>query len=144
MNVSMEAPRTPQHDLVAMTAALRGALMQRVEQGIHSSGLATYYAYLVAKRLVFAGPQTVAAMAEQLRQNPRVIEDTLCGMAAQGLATCHGDEWQITGAGRSALISANDTGTEVLDEIREAIGASACDQLIAGMRGALAALRKAA
>jgi hypothetical protein len=144
MNVSMEAPRTPQHDLVAMTAALRGALMQRVEQGIHSSGLATYYAYLVAKRMMFAGPQTVAAMAEQLRQNPRVIEDTLCEMSTQGLATRENDQWKITDAGRSALISANDTGTDVLDEIREAIGAAACDQLIAGMRGALAALRKAA
>src|SRR6185437_6885335 len=80
MNVSMEAPRTPQHDLVAMTAALRGALMQRVEQGIQSSGLATYYNYLVAKRLTLAGPQTTAAMAEQLRQNLRVIEDTTCQM----------------------------------------------------------------
>lgn len=144
MNVSMEAPRTPQHDLVAMTAALRGALMQRVEQGIQSSGLATYYAYLVAKRLMFAGPQTAATLAEQLRQNPRVIEDTLGQMSGQGLATREGDAWQITDAGRNALVSANDTGTDVLNDIREAIGASACDQLVTGMRDALAALRKAA
>lgn len=144
MNISMEAPRTPQHDLVAMTAAFRGALMQRVEQGIQSSGLASYYMYLVAKRLTFAGSQTASALSEQLRQNPRVIEDTLCQMSGQGLATREGDTWQVTDAGRTALSSANDTGTEVLNEIREAIGASACDQLVAGMRGALAALHKAA
>lgn len=144
MNVSMEAPRTPQHDLVAMTAALRGALMQRVEQGIQSSGLKSYYVYLVAKRLTFAGSQVTAALSEQLRQNPRVIEDALCQMLEQGLVTREGDAWQITEAGRNALTSANDTGTEVLNDIREAIGASACDQLVAGMRGALAALHKAA
>lgn len=144
MNVSMEAPRTPQHDLVAMTAALRGALMQRVELGIHTSGLTSYYMYLVAKRLMFAGPLATASLSEQLRQNSRVIEDTLCEMSAQGLVTREGDAWQITDAGRNALTSANDTGTEVLNEIRETIGASACDQLVAGMRGALAALHKAA
>lgn len=144
MNVSMEAPRTPQHDLVAMTAALRGALMQRVEHGIQSSGLTDYFMYLVAKRLTLAGPQTATAMADQLRQNPRVIEDTLCQMLDQALVTNEGGTWQITQAGRDALTSANDTGTEVLNEIREAIGASACDQLVAGMRGALAVLRKAA
>ena len=144
MNVSMEAPRTPQHDLVAMTAALRGALMQRVEQGIQSSGLTTYFNYLVAKRLTLAGPQTAAAMAEQLRQNLRVIEDTACQMLEQGLVTREGETWHITEAGRHALTAANDTGTEVLNEIREAIGASVCDQLVAGMRGALAALRKVA
>jgi len=144
MNVSMEAPRTPQHDLVAMTAALRGALMQRVEQGIQSSGLTTYYMYLVAKRLMFAGPLTTALISEQLRQNPQIIEENLHQMAGQGLVAQEHDVWQITEAGRSALTSANDTGTEVLNEIREAIGASACDQLVAGMRGALTALRKAA
>ena len=83
MNVSMEAPRTPQHDLVAMTAALRGALMQRVEQGIQASGLATYYMYLVAKRLTFAGQLTTASISEQLRQNPRIIDDTLHQMLEQ-------------------------------------------------------------
>ena len=144
MNVSMEAPRTPQHDLVAMTAAFRGALMQRVEQGIQSSGLATYLNYLAAKRLILAGPQTATAMAEQLRQNPRAIEDTLSQMLGEGLVTKEGDTWYITEAGRNALTSANDTGSEVLSEIREAIGASACDQLVADMRGALAALQKAA
>ena len=144
MNVSMEAPRTPQHDLVAMTAALRGALMQRVEQGIQSSGLTTYFNYLVAKRLTLTGPQTAAALAEQLRQNPRIIEDTLSQMLEQGQVSQDGEAWQITESGRSALASANDSGTEVLNEIREAIGASACDQLVAGMRGALAALQKAA
>jgi hypothetical protein len=144
MNVSMEAPRTPQHDLVAMTAALRGALMQRVEQGIQSSGLQNYLMYLVAKRLTFAGPQTAASAAEQLRQSPRDIEDTLRQMLGQGLVMREGDAWQITVAGRGALTAANDTGTDVLNEIREAIGAAACDQLVAGMRGALAALHKAA
>ena len=144
MNVSMEAPRTPQHDLVAMTAALRGALMQRVEQGIQSSGLTNYYNYVLAKRLTFAGPQTTAALSEQLRQNTRVTEDNLSQMLEQGLVVRDGETWKVTDAGRGALISANDTGTEVLNEIREAIGASACDQLVAGMRGALAALRKAA
>lgn len=144
MNVSMEAPRTPQHDLVAMTAALRGALMQRVEQGIYSSGIKSYFAYLVAKRLTFVGPQAAAALSEQLRQNPRIIEDTLRQMLEQGQVCQDGETWQITESGRNALVSANDSGTEVLNEIREAIGASACDQLVAGMRGALAALNKAA
>ncbi len=144
MNVSMEAPRTPQHDLVAMTAALRGALMQRVEQGIQSSGLTNYFMYLVAKRLTFAGQQTAAAVAAQLRQNPRIIKDTLCQMLDQGMVTKEGETWHITEAGRNALTSANDTGTEVLTEIREASGASACDQLVGGMRGALTALHKAA
>ena len=144
MNVSMEAPRTPQHDLVAMTAAFRGALMQRVEQGIQSSGLTNYYRYILAKRLTFAGPQTTAALSDQLRQNIRVTEDHLSQMLEQGLVVRDGETWQVTDAGRGALIAANDTGTEVLNEIREAIGASACDQLVTGMRGALAALRKAA
>lgn len=144
MNVSMEAPRTPQHDLVAMTAALRGALMQRVEQGIQSSGLKDYLFYLVAKRLAFIGPQSATAISNQLRQNPRVIEDTLSQMLEQGQVSRDGEAWRITEAGRNALVSANDSGTEVLNEIREAIGASACDQLVAGMRGALAALNKAA
>ena len=144
MNCAMEAQRTPQHDLVATTAALRGALMQRVEHGSKSSGLTNYFMYLVAKRLTLAGPQTATVLAEQLRQNPRVIEDTVCQMLDQGLVTKDGETWRITEAGRSALTSANDTGTEVLNEIREAIGASACDQLVAGMRGALAALHKAA
>jgi hypothetical protein len=144
MNVSMEAPRTPQHDLVAMTAALRGALMQRVEQGIQSSGLTNYYNYVLAKRLTFAGPQTAAVLSEQVRQNIRVVEDNLSQMLEQGLVVRDGETWQITEAGRSALVSANDTGTDVLNQIREAIGASACDQLVAGMRGALAALQKAA
>ena len=144
MNVSMEAPRTPQHDLVAMTAALRGALMQRVEQGIQSSGLTNYYNYVLAKRLMFAGAQTAAVLSEQVRQNIHVVEDNLSQMLDQGLVTKEGEAWQITEEGRSALVSANDTGTEVLNQIREAIGASACDQLVAGMRGALAALQKAA
>ncbi|MGH8183601.1 MAG: hypothetical protein ACREPH_08080 [Rhodanobacteraceae bacterium] len=144
MNVSMEAPRTPQHDLVAMTAALRGALMQRVEQGIESSGLESYYMYLVAKRLTFAGPQTAATLSEQLRQNRHVIEDNLRSMLAQGMVSREGETWRITDAGRSALTAANDSGTEVLDDIREAIGAEACDKLVAGMRSALAALHKAA
>lgn len=144
MNVSMEAPRTPQHDLVAMTAALRGALMQRVEQGIQSSGLTNYYNYVIAKRLTFAGPQTAAVLSEQVRQNIRVVEDNLSQMLEQGLVVRDGDAWQVTDAGRGALTTANDSGTEVLNEIREAIGASACDQLVAGMRGALAALQKVA
>src|SRR6185312_1377096 len=144
MNVSMEAPRTPQHDLVAMTAALRGALMQRVEQGIQASGLATYYMYLVAKRLTFAGLLTAASISEQLRQNLHIVEDTLRQMLEQGQVSQDGETWQITESGRNALVSANDSGTEVLNQIREAIGASACDQLVAGMRGALAALHKAA
>src|SRR5690348_18257899 len=77
MNVSMEAPRTPQHDLVAMTAALRGVLLQRVEQGIQSSGLESYYLYVVAKRLTFAGPLTVDALAEQLRLKPQEVESNV-------------------------------------------------------------------
>jgi hypothetical protein len=144
MNVSMEAPRTPQHDLVAMTAALRGTLMQRVEQGIQSSGLTSYLMYLVAKRLVFAGPQAAGELSAQLRQNPRATEDTLQQRHAQGLAARDGEAWQITPAGRKALVAANDTGTDVLDDIRNAIGASACDALVAGMRRAVAALNKAA
>lgn len=144
MNISMEAPRSPQHDLVAMTAALRGVLMQRVEQGIQASGLATYYMYLVAKRLTFAGPLTIPSMAEQLRQNPHVIEDTLRRMLERGQVSRDNETWRITEAGRAALAAANDSGAEILNEIREAIGASACDQLVAGMRGALAALQTAA
>lgn len=144
MNISMEAPRTPQHDLVAMVAALRGTLMQRVEQGIQSSGLTSYYMYLVAKRLMFAGPQTVATLAGQLHQSPHVIEDNLAPMLAQAMVTRDGDTWTITDAGRKALVAANDTGSQVLDDIRAAIGAEACDQLVAGMRNAVAALRKAA
>ena len=144
MSISMEAPRTPQHDLVAMVAALRGTLMQRVEQGIQSSGLTSYYMYLVAKRLMFAGPQTVATLAEQLRQDRRVIEDNLASMLEQAMVTREGDAWQVTDAGRKALVAANDTGSHVLDDIRTAIGAQACDQLVAGMRDAVAALRRTA
>jgi len=144
MNVSMEAPRTPQHDLVAMAAALRGALLQRVEQGIQSSGLKSYYAYLVAKRLMFVGPQTVDALSEQLRQNSHVIQETMNLMLEQGLVTQQEQAWAITDAGRNALTAANDTGEQVLEDIRSAIGESACDQLVAGMREALTALRRAA
>jgi predicted transcriptional regulator len=90
------------------------------------------------------GPQTAAALTEQLRQNPRIIEDTLRQMLEQGQVSQDGETWQITQSGRNALVSANDSGTEVLNQIREAIGASACDQLVAGMRGALAALQKVA
>lgn len=143
MNVSMEAPRTPQHDLVAMTAALRGVLLQRVEQGIESSGLANYCFYLVAKRLTFVGALTAASLAEQLRLNPREVEDNLHSMLKKGMVRQDGDAWMITDAGRDALAAANDSGEQVLQEIRNAIGASACDQLVAGMRGALAALRAA-
>ena len=144
MNVSMEAPRTPQHDLVAMTAALRGALLQRVEQGIQSSGLKNYLFYLLAKRLAFVGPQTAATLSEQLRQNPHDVEDNLQAMLAQGMVRRENDAWQVTDAGRDALVAANDSGGQVLEDIRNAIGASACDQLVAGMREALVALRKAA
>ncbi|HEX5960608.1 MAG TPA: hypothetical protein VFY97_05095 [Rhodanobacteraceae bacterium] len=144
MNVSMQAPRTPQHDLVAMTAALRGVLLQRVEQGIRSSGLQNYFFYLLAKRLVFAGPQTATTLSEQLRQPPHAVDENLAAMQQRGMARREGDAWVITDAGRGALTAANDTGTQVLDDIRNAIGAEACDQLVAGMRGALAALRKAA
>lgn len=144
MNVSMEAPRTPQHDLVAMAAALRGALLQRVEQGIQSSGLQNYFFYLVAKRLTFAGPLPSMALAEQLRLNPRDIEDNLHVMQEQGMVTREGDAWQITDAGRQALTAANDSGEQVLNDIRNVIGAEACDHLVTGMREALAALRKAA
>ena len=140
---SMEAPRTPQHDLVAMTAALRGALLQRVEQGIESSGLTSYYMYIVAKRLMFAGPQTLASLSEQLRQDQHVIGENLRLMLDRQMVQQDGDTWGITDAGRSAMIAANDSGEEVLNQIRNAIGASACDQLVAGMRGALAALRAA-
>jgi len=143
MNVSMEAPRTPQHDLVAMTAALRGALLQRVEQGIQSSGLTNYLMYIIAKRLMFAGPQTLASLSEQLRQNPQVIGENLGLMLEQQMVQQDGDAWAITEAGRSAMSAANDSGTQVLEDIRSVIGASACDQLVAGMRGALAALRAA-
>lgn len=144
MNVSMEAPRTPQHDLVAMTAALRGALLQRVEQGIQSSGLKNYLFYLLAKRLTFAGTQTAAVLSEQLRQNPHDVEDNLRLMLEQGMVCRDGEAWRITDAGRAALGAANDSGNQVLNEIRGAIGASACDQLVAGMRDALAVLRRAA
>jgi hypothetical protein len=144
MNVSMEAPRTPQHDLVAMTAAFRGALLQRVEQGIESSGLGNYLLYLLAKRLVFAGPLTVSALSEQVRQNTHEVEKSLLAMVESGMVVRKGDLWSITESGRDALAAANDTGTQVLNEIREAIGASACDQLVIGMRNALAALSKAA
>ena len=144
MNVSMEAPRTPQHDLVAMTAALRGVLLQRVEQGIESSGLTNYLMYVVAKRLMFAGPQTAAMLSEQLRQNARVIDDNLHLMLEQGLVVQQENAWVVTDAGRKAMTAANDTGGQVLEEIRNAIGASACDQLVAGMREALVALRRAA
>ena len=143
MSISMEAPRTPQHDLVAMTAALRGALLQRVEQGIQSSGLKNYLFYLLAKRLAFAGPQTGATLSEQLRQNPRDVEDNLHAMLEQGMVCREGEAWQVTDAGRAALAAANDSGAEALNEIRGAIGASACDRLVAGMRDALAALRRA-
>lgn len=143
MNASMEAPRTPQHDLVAMTAALRGALLQRVEQGISASGLSSYYMYIVAKRLMFAGPLTLASLSEQLRQDLHVIGDNLRLMLEQHMVRQEGDFWSITDAGREAMTAANDSGEQVLNEIRNAIGASACDQLVAGMRGALAALRAA-
>ncbi|HET9819347.1 MAG TPA: hypothetical protein VFP92_09300, partial [Rhodanobacteraceae bacterium] len=141
MNVSMEAPRTPQHDLVAMTAALRGALLQRVEQGIQSSGLTNYWFYLVAKRLAFAGPLTAAALAEQLRQERRDVDHNLELMRDHGLVRQESNAWQVTDAGRSALVAANDSGGQVLNDIRNAIGASACDRLVADMRDALAALR---
>ena len=144
MNVSMEAPRTPQHDLVAMAAALRGALLQRVEQGIQSSGLTNYFLYIVAKRLTFAGPLTIAGLTEQLRLNPRDIEDSLHEMLDRGMVARENDAWRITDGGRQALVAANDSGEVVLQDIRNAIGAEACDQLVAGMREALAALRKAA
>ena len=144
MNISMETPRTPQHDLVAMTAALRGALLQRVEQGIHSSGLRNYLMYLLTKRLVIAGSLTAAALSEQLRQNPHDVEDNLQAMLAQGMVGRENDSWYITDAGRNALVAANDSGTQVLNDIRDAIGASACDQLVAGMQDALAALRRVA
>ncbi|HJR14547.1 MAG TPA: hypothetical protein VJ833_11690 [Rhodanobacteraceae bacterium] len=140
----MEAPRTPQHDLVAMTAALRGVLLQRVEQGIQSSGLTTYYMYLVAKRLMFVGPLTLAALSEQLRQDAHVIQDNLNLMLEQQMVQQDGDAWIITEAGRSALTAANDTGERVLEDIRSVIGAPVCDQLVAGMREALSALRRAA
>ena len=143
MNVSMEAPRTPQHDLVAMTAALRGVLLQRVEQGIESSGLTSYYMYVIAKRLMFAGPQTSASLSEQLRQDQHIVRDNLRLMLERQMVQQDGDAWVITEAGRSAMSAANDSGTQVLEDIRSAIGASACDQLVAGMRGALAALRAA-
>jgi len=143
MNVSMEAPRTPQHDLVAMTAALRGALLQRVEQGIESSGLTSYYMYVIAKRLMFAGPQTSASLSKQLRQDQHIIRDNLRLMLERQMVQQDGDAWVITEAGRGAMSAANDSGTQVLEDIRSAIGASACDQLVAGMRGALAALRAA-
>ena len=144
MNVSMEAPRTPQHDLVAMTAALRGVLLQRVEQGIESSGLTNYCFYLVAKRLAFVGALTAASLAEQLRLNPQEVERNLHLMLKKGMVRQDGDAWMITDAGRDALAAANDSGEQVLKEIRGAIGASACDQLVAGMREALSALRRAA
>lgn len=144
MNVSMEAPRTPQHDLVAMAAALRGALLQRVEQGIQSSGMSSYYLYVLAKRLVFAGPMTAVVLSEQLRLNTCDVEDNLRAMLEKGMVSLAGDVWSITQSGRDALSAANDTGGQVLNDIREAIGASACDQLVAGMRNALAALNKAA
>jgi hypothetical protein len=144
MNVSMEAPRTPQHDLVAMAAAFRGALLQNVERGIQSTGLKNYLMYLLAKRLVFAGPLTVASLAEQVRQNPHDVEDNLQVMLAKGMVNRAGEVWCITQSGRDALSAANDTGGQVLNDIREAIGASACDELVAGMRNALAALNKAA
>jgi len=143
MNVSMEAPRTPQHDLVAMTAALRGVLLQRVEQGIQSSGLESYYLYVVAKRLTFAGPLTVDALAEQLRLKPQEVESNVQLMLEKGMVRQDDETWIITEAGRNALVAANDSGAKVLEDIRSAIGASACDQLVAGMRGALAALRAA-
>ena len=144
MNVSMEAPRTPQHDLVAMTAALRGVLLQRVEQGIESSGLKNYCFYLVAKRLSFAGPMNTATLAEQLRLNQHEVEDNLQLMLKKDMVRQESDTWVITDAGRTALVAANDSGGQVLEDIRGAIGASACDQLVAGMRDALAALRRAA
>jgi AcrR family transcriptional regulator len=144
MNVSMEAPRTPQHDLVAMTAALRGVLLERVEQGIESSGLKNYCFYLVAKRLSFAGPMGAAMLAEQLRLNSHEVEDNLQLMLKKDMVRQEGDTWIITDAGRAALTAANDSGGQVLEDIRGAIGAAACDQLVAGMRDALAALRRAA
>jgi AcrR family transcriptional regulator len=144
MNVSMEAPRTPQHDLVAMTAALRGVLLQRVEQGISSSGLTNYLMYIIAKRLMFAGPQTSSSLSEQLRQNPQIIGENLRLMLEQQMVQQEGETWAITDAGRKAMTAAHDSGGQVLEDIRGAIGASACDQLVAGMRDALAALRRVA
>ncbi len=144
MNVSMEAPRTPQHDLVAMAAALRGALLQQVEQGILCSGMQSYYQYVLAKRLTFAGPMTASALAEQLRLDARTLDENLQAMLAQDMVRQEGGNWIITEAGRKALVAANHSGEQVLIRIRETIGPETCDQLVEGMRNALAALRKAA
>ena len=144
MNASMQMPATPQHDLVAMTAALRSALMQRVEQGIQSSGLKNYFLYLVAKRLVLAGPQSVAALATDLRLNPGDVERNLHVLLEQDMVRRDTEAWRITAAGRQALAAANDSGGQVLIDIRNAVGVAACDQLVSGMREALAALRRAA
>lgn len=65
-------------------------------------------------------------------------------MCEQGVVRQENDAWQITDAGRNGLIAANDSGGQALNGIRDAIGASACDHLVADMRDALAALRKAA
>lgn len=142
MNVSMQMPSTPQHDLVAVTAALRGALLQRVEQGIRDSGLDNYLLYLLAKRLVFAGPQATAALASQLRQDPHAVDRNLDVMAQRGMARYADGAWMITTAGREALVAANDSGGQVLEDLRTTIGVDACDRLVAGMRDALAALRR--
>jgi hypothetical protein len=144
MNVSMEAPRTPQHDLVAMAAALRGALLQRVEKGIESSGMQSYCFYVIAKRLTFIGAMASSALVEQLRLDARTVEENLHAMLDKGMVAQDGDTWTITDAGRKSLIAANQTGEQVLVDIRNAIGPQACDQLVDGMRNALAALRKAA
>lgn len=143
MNVPMKAPHTAQHDLVAMTAALRRALLQRVEGGIEASGLKNYLMYLLAKRLTLAGPMTAAAMSSELRQEPREVTENLARMEQQALVRREGDGWQITDAGRAAMVAANDSGGHVLSAIRSDIGVQACDQLVAGMRDALAALQKA-
>lgn len=144
MNASMQMPATPQHDLVAMTAALRGVLMQRVEQGIQSSGLKNYLLYLLAKRLALAGPQTVATLSTELRVSAGEVAENLGVMRDQGLVSLETDTWRITDAGHRALSAANDSGGQVLIDIRNAVGVDACDQLVAGMRQALAALRKVA
>jgi len=144
MNVSMEVPRTPQHDLVAMAAALRGALLQRVEQGIQASGMQSYYFYVIAKRLTFAGPMEASELVEQLRLDARTVSENLQAMQEQGMVRSDGDAWIATDAGRKALVAANESGGKVLNEIRNAIGPGACDELVAGMRDALTALRKIA
>jgi DNA-binding MarR family transcriptional regulator len=104
-----------------------GRLVRRLRQG-HVPGDLTLSEASVLSRLDTGGPAAPSALASEERVRPQAMSTTLAGLEARGLVARAGDPAD----GRRVLMSATDTGRQLLVDRRGAKAARMARALATG------------